>query len=208
MVEAIVIRPAGTGDMDEVYEICLKTGDAGLDATALYLDPDLIGHIYAGPYVLLDGSISFVAEDEDGLLGYAVGAADTRDHEGRLERDWWPVLRKRYPSPSTDRSAWSDDDKLIWSIYNPTPDPEVVTSQFPAHIHMNLLPRARGRGLGTKLLACWSAAARSRGVSAVHAGVSADNKAGLAFWTARGFIPVMQEPEGGTARTIWCGKVL
>jgi len=208
MGEAIVIRAAETSDADEIYRICLQTGDAGQDASSLYLDPRLIGHIYAGSYVALDGPICFVAEDEQGLLGYAVGVADTREYEQRLEREWWPDLRRRYPCPVGDPSGWTADEKRIWSIHNPAVVPEEVVIRFPAHIHMNLLQRAQGRGLGTRLFDSWLAAARTRGANAVHAGVSATNTGGLAFWTARGFLPLMKEPQGGTARTIWCGRLL
>src|SRR5665213_4601378 len=41
------IRPYRADDLAALYEICLKTGDSGKDATALYDDPKLIGHVYA-----------------------------------------------------------------------------------------------------------------------------------------------------------------
>ena len=43
------IRPYRPSDLDELYRICLLTGDAGQDATALYQDPRLLGHIFAAP---------------------------------------------------------------------------------------------------------------------------------------------------------------
>lgn len=208
MSDSIVIRRAAPQDLDAVYEICLRTGHAGRDATALYCDPKLIGHIYAGPYIALSGLISFVAEDGQGLLGYAVGAADTAAYENRLEVEWWPGLRKSYVKPAGQPGSWTWDEDLIGNIHRPSGVPQTIVTRFPAHIHMNLLPRAQGRGLGTRLLDSWSAAARVRGVRAVHAGVSATNTGGLAFWTARGFLPLMNGPDSGTACTIWCGKVL
>ncbi|MHA7774051.1 GNAT family N-acetyltransferase [Roseibium sp. M-1] len=208
MSDTIVIRKADLRDLDAVYEICLQTGDAGRDASGLYDDPRLIGHIYAGPYVALPGLISFVAEDGMGLVGYAVGAANTAAYERRLEVDWWPVLRRRYARPSGSSGDWTQDERRIASIHRPSSVPADVVARFPAHIHMNLLPRARGRGLGSGLLEAWVDDARDKGVAAVHAGVSAVNSDGLAFWTARGFLPVKTQPDGGTSGTIWCGKVL
>jgi len=41
-----VIRPVSQADLDALYEICLRTGDAGEDATHLYSDPRLLGEIY------------------------------------------------------------------------------------------------------------------------------------------------------------------
>jgi len=60
---------------------------------------------------------------------------------------------------------------------------------FPAHVHMNLLPRMQRRGIGRRLIELWLATAGSLGASGVHCGVNAANQAGLAFWQAVGFAP-------------------
>jgi GNAT superfamily N-acetyltransferase len=205
MNDAVQLRFAEFRDLEAVYEICLKTGDAGRDATGLYRDSRLIGHIYAGPYLALGGFIGVVAEDRDGVLGYAVGATDTRACERRLEREWWPSLRQRYPAPSGEPGGWSPDERRIRTIHHPAEVPDCVVETYPAHIHMNLLPRAQGQGVGSRLLAAWSAEAQRQAASSVHAGVNARNKAGLAFWKARGFEPIGAVPDNGT---IWCGRHL
>ncbi|MCK7610909.1 GNAT family N-acetyltransferase [Roseibium sediminicola] len=206
MSDTVTIRPAEPRDLHAVYAVCLKTGDAGRDATEQYDDPDLIGHIYAGPYVIMGGLVSFVAEDSDGIVGYAVGAADTRGFEEQLEQDWWPSFRKYYPEPTGDPASWTMDERRIWSIHHPSHVPEEIVQAYPAHIHMNLLPRAQGKGIGSRLLEAWLAEARRCGAGAVHAGVSAVNSAGLAFWTSRGFEPVATVPDSGSRGTIWCGR--
>ena len=89
-------RPADLGDL---YRICLLTGDGGQDATCRYRDPTLLGHIVAAPYGLFEPSLAFVAADTSGVAGYIVGALDSQAFEKRLERDWWPRLRTRYPEP-------------------------------------------------------------------------------------------------------------
>ena len=93
------IRALRREDRDALYAICLKTGDAGQDATALYRDPELLGHLYAGPYAALEPESAFVLEDDAGIGGYIVGARDTYAFETRLEAEWWPGLRARYPDP-------------------------------------------------------------------------------------------------------------
>jgi len=208
MKDTVLVRRAAVHDLEAVYAICLKTGDGGRDATGQYRDPEPIGHVYAGPYLVLDGLISFVAEDENGVLGYAVGAADTRTHELNLELDWWPSLRKRYPEPSGERDTWTRDEYWMWTLHHPATVPDAIVRSYPAHIHMNLLQRARGRGIGSRLLDVWLDHARKESVSAVHAGVSAANEAGLTFWTARGFQPVGTEPSRGSSGTVWCGRRL
>lgn len=72
------IRGVRADDLDALYHISLKTGDAGQDATALYEDPKLVGHIYSAPYAVLAPEAAFVVEDAQGAAGYIVGAASMR----------------------------------------------------------------------------------------------------------------------------------
>ncbi len=99
------IRAFAPGDLDEVYRICLLTADNGQDGTAVFTDPRLPGEVYAAPYALLEPSLALLAEDADGVCGYVVAALDSLDFDQRLERDWWPALRARYPEPPPAAAA-------------------------------------------------------------------------------------------------------
>ena len=63
----VAIRPYRASDLPALYDICLKTGDNGADATRLYADPGLIGEIFAAPYAALEPGHAFVAEDDEGV---------------------------------------------------------------------------------------------------------------------------------------------
>ncbi len=56
-----------------------------------------MGHIYSAPYANLQSDLCLVAEDESGVAGFIVGAADTWAWERRLEQEWWPRLRQHIP---------------------------------------------------------------------------------------------------------------
>jgi len=92
-IRRVTIRPFRPADLDALYRVCLQTGRNGGDATPLYHDHKLLGHVHAAPYALFEPSLAFVAEDAAGVGGYVIGALDSRDFEARLERDWWPKLR-------------------------------------------------------------------------------------------------------------------
>lgn len=180
----VQIRPFAPGDLDALYHICLATGDAGKDASALHSDGQLVGHIYAAPYGVLEPEHVLVAEDEEGVAGYVVGTHDTRAFEQRLEREWYPPLRERYRTATGLTEA---DQARVRLIMSPDTAPEALVVQYPAHIHMNLLPRLRGQKVGTRLLQRWADAARDAGVPGIHLGASAQNPGGIAFWSAVGF---------------------
>ncbi len=100
--EPTCIRRYRPDDLDSLHRVCLQTADIGQDATPLFHYPELPGHVYVGPYVTFEPSLVFVAEDAAGIGGYIVAALDSQAFEQRLEQDWWPALRARYPEPSQD----------------------------------------------------------------------------------------------------------
>ncbi|MFC3161808.1 GNAT family N-acetyltransferase [Ciceribacter thiooxidans] len=203
----MIIRPAHEDDLDAVYGICLVTGDSGRDASGLYSDPRLIGHIYAAPYVLLAPHLAFVVADEEGVAGYVVGTEDARSWERRLEQAWWPSLRRRYVDPDVSRrSAWTPDQCLAHLLHHPKADPAVVCGSYPAHLHMNVLPRLQGQGVGFALLDRWIVAAASCGVRAAHVGVSPANIRGARFWTRAGFAELQAPQDGNDA--LWLGRLI
>jgi ribosomal protein S18 acetylase RimI-like enzyme len=186
------IEAAGIADMAGVYRACLRTGDAGEDATHLYRDPDLLGHIYAGPYVARGVGTQLVVLDEAGVAGYLLSADDTPGFEDWAERAWYPPLRARYPRADDG----SRDSALIELIHAPERTPPEVATSYPAHLHIDLMPQVRGLGLGRALIERLLAELRERGIGGVHLGVDSANHNGIAFYQHLGFRELDREPEG------------
>ncbi|UUX51891.1 GNAT family N-acetyltransferase [Nisaea acidiphila] len=207
---SVRLRTYRKGDLPALYHVSVMTGHGGGDARHLYRDPDLIGHVYVGPYANLLPELCIVAEDEEGVAGYVVGAVDTRAFEVRQEAEWWPELRKRYPDPGRDVDpGWDADTKRAHRIHHPAGViPDAVVAGHPGHLHMNLLPRLQRRGIGTRLLEAWYSRARAAGASSVHVGVNPGNAGGLAFWQRAGFRPIALPPEQETGRAVWLGREL
>jgi GNAT superfamily N-acetyltransferase len=198
------VRPFKPGDLDACYAISLATGFEGRDAAHLYRDPEMMGHIYVAPYVRLEPALAFVIEDADGVAGFAVGAVDTIAWEDRLGREWWPALRERYADPAgVPPENRTPDQRRAFMIHHPVQTPRAVTGKYPAHLHVNLLPRVQRRGLGAKLLELWLATA---GNPSTHVGVNRANRGAVAFWTAHRFheLGLADRPTG---RTFWMGRV-
>src|SRR5260221_11508913 len=154
--EAFRIRPYQPDDLDDLYRICLQTADNGQDATSLFRDPKLPGYVYVAPYVTLEPSLAFVAEDRSGLGGYIVGALDTRAFEQRLERDWWPALRARYAEPSQDQAddLSRPEQYAIHDVHHPWSIADDLARCFPSHLHINkgcgVLPARRFRRIPSR----------------------------------------------------------
>ena len=183
-----MIRRYRSGDFRDLYRICLGTGKSGDDATALYRDPDLLGHIYAAPYGLFEPALAFVVEDELGVGGYCLGALDTKAFEERLEERWWPALRRRYPEPDARRrDQWTPDEQAAYVIHHPWRSDDDIVAGYPSHLHIDLLPRFQAQGNGRRLIDIELTALRERGSDGVHLLVTAQNHRALGFYYHLGF---------------------
>jgi GNAT superfamily N-acetyltransferase len=187
--QRVTIRPYQPADLGALYRICLQTGRNGGDATPLYHDHKLLGHVHAAPYALFEPSLAFVAEDAAGVGGYVIGALDSHDFEARLERDWWPKLRAQYPEPpaSVPEEQWTPEQAKAYLIHHPWVTPGDLASRYPSQLHINLVPRLQSGGHGRRLISTLADALRRRGSRGVHLAVPPANVRAIGFYRHVGF---------------------
>jgi ribosomal protein S18 acetylase RimI-like enzyme len=183
------IRPYHPADLYSLYRICLLTGDSGSDASAQYRDPELLGHLYAAPYAVLEPDLAFVLTADGAPVGYTLGARDSQSFAERCEREWFPGLRERYPVPAVDDE--SPDAGRIRQIHRGHYHHSSL-AEYPAHLHIDILPVGQGSGYGRRLIETLLTRMRDTGVSAVHLGVSPVNYRAIGFYQHVGFhrVPV------------------
>ncbi|MTD25865.1 GNAT family N-acetyltransferase [Erwinia sorbitola] len=193
------IRPATHADLPALYHICLQTADAGVDASALYSDPEYPGQRFAVPYALFAPDFAFVLEVDGEVMGYVVAAPDTRAFEAQLNEEWWPVLQEKYRHRQPEAPL---DENLLNSIRHPDAAAAGLVSQWPAHLHINLLPSQQKDGWGRKMIEHQLAALRAAGVRGVHLGVSLKNEQVCAFYQRMGFRHLLR------SNAIYMGQLL
>ncbi len=180
-----------------LYRICLETGDSGRDAIRLYADPDLLGHLFVGPYLELEPDLAYVVEDAEGVAGYVLGALDTGEFDKRAEAHWWPRWRDRYPDPDpARRDAWTRDERMAHLMHHLPATADDVLAGYPSHLHIDLLPRTQGRGHGRRLMRTLLDALRARGSHGVHLGVGVRNHNAIGFYRHLGFTEHPIAPDG------------
>ncbi|WP_309128861.1 GNAT family N-acetyltransferase [Microbacterium sp.] len=192
------IRPARADDEREVarlYDVCLRTGANGEDATAMFHDPRILGDLFVGPYLRLEPELAWVLLDAGGEpAGFVLGAADTAQFEAAAEKHWWPAVRVRHADaavPGEERS-WGDAS-VRRAILSPPVTPPAVTEEYPAHLHIDLLPQAQGAGHGRRLIGTLLAALEARSVPGVHLGVGTGNVRAIGFYRRLGFDLIADE---------------
>lgn len=188
------MRTAGPYDAPGMYSVCLRTADVGGDASHLHDNPDLLGHVYVGPYLAADPACCLALVDDAGVAGFVVATADTTAFERWRDEVWLPPLRAQYPIGS----GTGRDRALTALLHHPQPTPPALLAPYPAHLHIDLLPRVQGQGWGRRLIDELCDRLRSRGVTGLHLGVGVDNVRAIGFYERLGLTEALR-----TEGTIW-----
>jgi len=181
------IRSAIPADMDALYEICLLTADSGVDATGLYGNPKLPGYVWAAPYGALEPTFAFLLTDGERRLGYCIGVPDTAAFEARLDREWWPKVRAELVG-FTPTAKY--DEMVLGKINTPERHDADQLVDYPAHLHINLLPEVQSGGWGRRLIETELDALRKSGAKGVQLGVSPTNIRAQGFYKHVGFTDI------------------
>jgi ribosomal protein S18 acetylase RimI-like enzyme len=167
-----------------LYRICLLTGDSGQDATELYQDPDLLGHLYAAPYAVLEPELCFILTHLNKPCGYVLGTKNSEDFWRHCEQEWLPPLRQRYRLPSDEDN--SKDARIIRKIHQN--QQRSYTPDYSAHLHIDLLPVAQGKGWGRRMINVFLEKLHELNIPGVELGVGKRNLNAIGFYEALGFI--------------------
>ena len=180
-----IVRKFQEEDRPGLYHICLATGDSGANAEHLYNQKDMLGEIYVGPYLSFQPDLSFTLI-HDGVAGYALAALDTTSFEDTLSNQWWPAILEKYSNRSPENFN-ERENNLFRYIQNPPLRSKEVINQYPSHLHIDLLEKAQGRGIGKAMMLLLLETLREQGSTGVHLGMGARNDRAFIFYTKLGF---------------------
>jgi ribosomal protein S18 acetylase RimI-like enzyme len=180
----MTIRRASIEDLAAMRRVCVLTGDSGRDATGRWSDDGLIPDVYLEPYMRYPDRLAWVVDEGQGVIGYVIAVADTAAFADWWRREWVEEFVVRHgPVAADEDEAW---------LFTGGTQPERMAAladldAFPAHLHVDLLPEAQGRGLGRLLMQTLGSELVRRDVPGVHLGFGADNVGAAAFYRRLGF---------------------
>jgi GNAT superfamily N-acetyltransferase len=138
-------------------------------------------------------------EDTKEVVGYVVGAHDTRAYEEDVISNWFPVhaIRYRWGSP-LDNPDIKPNDKFYLERYQ---DPKYYrafdanVAFSPAHLHINILDKHQGRGWGRRLIGKAVEHLKEMGLDSLWVGVDPRNNEARKFYRKIGFNEILGAPD-------------
>jgi ribosomal protein S18 acetylase RimI-like enzyme len=176
----------------------------GEPAAWYWRDATSFADIWTGYYTDHEPASAFVAVEAGRVVGYLVGCVDTARAPSPRDAIVRQLLRRQLLlRPGTAGFFW----RSLWDTLRDgsVPSGELSDPRFPAHLHINLLPAARGSGAGRALIEAWLARLRTLGSPGCHLGTMAENAGAIRFFRRMGFepfgppllVPGMRLREGG-----------
>jgi ribosomal protein S18 acetylase RimI-like enzyme len=163
--------------------------------------PDL----FAGPYLFLEPEFAFVLDDGQRAVGYVIGTPDTAAFARAYRARWIPRLAGRYRVPPDPPGT--PDEEMLTLHYRPERLVWPGLDEYPAHLHIDLLPPFQGAGHGRALMETFYAAAAGAGAAGVHVTVAKANTRAIGFYRRLGFRPLEVADPGETTVT-YLGRAL
>jgi ribosomal protein S18 acetylase RimI-like enzyme len=219
-VAGFTVRRALAADRDGAFRVCLLTGDAGADATSQYpTDPDALGKRWVGPYLDLEPDFAFVLTDaHDSVVGYCLAARESRDFARRLREAYLPLLRAAHTDPiaegKEDEAMWTPEEHVYHELHETMagePPAGLDLSQYPSHLHIDLLPVAQGCGQGLRMMQNQLRTLRERGSPGVYLQMHESNARARRFYAKLGFEELKLKGDaesgggGGTGGDLYLG---
>lgn len=169
--EQYVIRPYRPSDRPAVRDICVKTCWLGQYDPRRIPDDWIWAEYWTRYFTDREPENTWVvAASGGGVVGYLSGTSDVRRFERYVKHlapgIVWRVLRRRLMRKRDSRRAILGMGGSL--LRGELRLPPGVAGSHPATWHFNLLPEARGAGVGSRLFALFLARMKALGVPGIH----------------------------------------
>jgi len=166
-----VIRPYEIRDREALRRIFAETAFHGRSYRHFFDDAEWLSDFMTNGYLDLEPESSFIAETEEGLVGYLTGTLDTN----RYRRRW---LLRVLPGIIVDffaqglwrrRRTWSFFWNGVRSLMKGEETvPAGLYRNYPAHFHINIKDKFRSGGAGRKLAEAFFGLVKRRNIKGIH----------------------------------------
>lgn len=165
------IRHFEKKDIENLRTICHETATA----KEYVENKELVCTLYCDYYYEQEPESVFVVADEnDNAVGYILCAKDY----GKFFKDFNRIYLDKVKKLSRTKAL---EQRLMPLLYTK------IAKEYPAHLHIDLLPVCQGQGWGTKLVEKLCEHLKQQNIKGLSLGVGADNKGAIRFYERLGF---------------------
>lgn len=166
----IIIRPYESKDSGQVKEVCLKTGyEQEMPPKRIQ---EMLLTAFCRYYIEQEPENCFVADDGGRAIGYILCAQDSGV--------WAEEFPVKYV-PDWNENPLKEFYQGIMKA------PLKYEEDFPAHLHIDILPGYQHMGIGTRLMDALTGHLKKKGIHGLMLSVSGDNTNGKNFYEKYGF---------------------
>lgn len=188
----IIIRKYKSSDEKEIVNICHNTGYMGEDLTNndIFNDVKLFGYLFCFYYIRYETHNCFVAVDKNNnkVVGYILGTLNTKKQESLFKKKMILKIALR----SISYTIWKHPESIKALLFfikslDLKDEPKDLYKNYPAHLHINILPTYQHLGIGTMLISNFEKHVRSNNVVGIHLRTSNKNVKAIPFYGRNGF---------------------
>jgi ribosomal protein S18 acetylase RimI-like enzyme len=188
-VPRIEVRPYDVADRDELVGAVFAAAGAGAPGSAVWGHDASLAEVYLTPYLDLEPDSVFVVTADGRPVGYLAGCVDeaafpSEDERTRAAVRKYGLWRMAGPRRFLLRAAL---DAASLRVRRVPVAGELSDPRWPSHLHIDLMPVARGTGAADALMKLWFERLRTAGSPGCYLQTSAENDRAVAFFERLGF---------------------
>ena len=191
----VEIRPYAEQDRGIAESLFREAGE-GAPTDSLWGHPESEAAIYLTPYLEVEPESAFLAFVDGDPVGYLTGCLDSARFPSEDERLSSAIKKYRLMTrPATMRFfGRALTDMAAAKLRGRAMPGEVDDERWPAHLHINLIGRAQGKGVGQALMEAWLDRLRTTGSPGCYLQTLVENPRAVRFFARSGFQPYGPTP--------------
>lgn len=166
----ISIRKYEKKDFDGVRFACLNSEGESHCAEV----NEFILHTFCDYYIEHEPENCFVLNDDGKAVGYIICTENYDIYKEIFDREYLPLVKHL----GEEKYKWALDSTILQNKYK---------EDYPAHMHIDILPQYHRQGWGGKLLTALFEHLRSKGIKGVMLTTGTDNVNACNFYKKYGF---------------------
>ncbi|MFI5806570.1 GNAT family N-acetyltransferase [Streptomyces sp. NPDC051561] len=188
VVSVMEVRSFAESDRAELRALSVRAGE-GSPTASLWGHPESEQSIYLDPYMDLAPDTLFLAVRDGALVGYLTGCPDGTKLPGESELIDAAIRKHRLMRRPVARAFFARAmfDSAASALRRRPTAGEFHDGRWPAHLHINVAPEARGTGAADALMNRWLDHLRAAGSPGCHLQTLVENPRAVRFFARMGF---------------------